>query len=66
MRKIDILNFITDFRKTPNAIKTFDELRSTFAVDELQLQAMLSDLIQLRTIRETEQDGQKAYQVVAK
>jgi len=28
MKKIDILNFITDFRKVPNQIKTLSEIRA--------------------------------------
>ena len=28
MKKIDILNFITNFRKSPNDVKTYNELIS--------------------------------------
>lgn len=66
LRKIDILNFITDFRKSPNDIKTFSQLQSHLDAEEATLKAMLGELIQLRTIRQTEVDGEVAYQVVAK
>ncbi|MGE0772492.1 MAG: hypothetical protein AB7K37_12320 [Cyclobacteriaceae bacterium] len=66
LRKIDILNFITDFRKAPNDIKTFSQLQSHLDAEEATLKAMLGELIQLRTIRQTEVDGEVAYQVVAK
>lgn len=66
LRKIDILNFITDFRKSPNDIKTFSQLQSHLNAEEAALKNMLGELIQLRTIRQTEVDGEEAYQVVAK
>lgn len=66
MRKIDILNFITDFRKAPNNIKTFSELASGLKGEEGQLTTLLDELKQLRSIRETELNGERAYQVIAK
>ncbi len=67
MKKIDILNFITDFRKSPNSIKTYAELVAHLGhSNESALNNMLSELKQLRTIRETEVNGEKAYQVVSK
>ena len=66
MRKIDILNFITDFRKSPNDIKTFSQLQSHLNVEENALKGMLSELVQLRTSRQSEVNGEESYQVVAK
>ena len=67
MKKIDILNFITNFRKSPNDIKTFSEIKQHLgAAEELALINMLEEMKQLRTLREVEKDGQKAYQVTAK
>ena len=67
MRKIDILNYITDFRKSPNEVKTYSQLVAHLGSDnEPTLNAMLSELKQLRTIRETEKNGEKAYQVTSK
>jgi hypothetical protein len=67
MKKIDILNFITDFRKSPNGIKTLAEIRSHLNVNNDQaLVTMLEEMKQLRTLRETEKDGERAFQVTAK
>lgn len=67
IKKIDILNFITDFRKSPNSIKTHTELvRHLGAGNEQTLLSMLSELKQLKTIRESEVNGEKVYQVVTK
>jgi hypothetical protein len=67
IKKIDILNFITDFRKAPNNVKTHAELLAHLGVqNEQTLNAMLSELKQLRTIRESEVNGEKTYQVVTK
>ena len=67
MKKIDILNFITDFRKTPNSIKTYTELVAHLGKDnEPTLNTMLTELKQLRTIRETELNGERAFQVTSK
>ena len=67
MKKIDILNYITDFRKTPNAIKTYSELIAHLGSEnEPVLNTMLSELKQLRTIRETELNGERAFQVMSK
>ena len=67
MKKIDILNFITDFRKQPNSIKTFTEIKAHLNVQQDEaLLAMLDDMKQMRTLREVEKDGQKAFQVAAK
>lgn len=67
MRKIDILNYITDFRKSPNEIKTHAQLVSHLGPENEQtLATMLSELKQLRTIKETELNGEKAYQVTSK
>jgi hypothetical protein len=67
MKKIDILNFITDFRKAPNSVKTYSELVAHLGKDnEPTLNTMLSELKQLRTIREVEVNGERAFQVNAK
>jgi hypothetical protein len=67
MKKIDILNFITSFRKAPNDIKRYDEILSNVGNgDETQLQALLSELKQTRVIKEIESAGGKSYQVVSK
>lgn len=67
MKKIDILNFITDFRKAPNDIKTLSEIRTHLnAQDENGLLRLLEEMKQMRTLRETEKNGEKAYQVTAK
>ena len=67
IKKIDILNFITDFRKSPNSVKTYSEILSHLgAANESTLQTMLAELKQLRTIKETEANGEKTYQVVTK
>jgi hypothetical protein len=67
MKKIDILNFITNFRKSPNDIKTYDELIAHLGPsNETTVRQMLAELQQTRVLRETERNGQKAYQVVTK
>jgi len=67
MKKIDILNFITDFRKSPNDVKTLTEIRSHLkASDDQALVHMLEEMKQLRTLRETEKNGERAFQVAAK
>ena len=67
MKKIDILNFITDFRKTPNAIKGLSEIRAHLGTgDETALLRLLEEMKQMRTLREVEKDGEKAFQVAAK
>ena len=67
MKKIDILNFITNFRKSPNDIKTYSELVSHLgAANEQALSQMLNELLQLKVVRQVEVDGEKAYQVTSK
>jgi hypothetical protein len=67
IKKIDILNFITDFRKSPNNVKTYAELVSHLgAENEQTLNTMLTELKQLRTVKESEVNGEKTYQVVTK
>lgn len=67
MKKIDILNFITDFRKAPNSVKTYTELVNHLGKDnESTLNVMLTELKQLRTIKETELNGERAFQVTSK
>ena len=67
MKKIDILNFITNFRKEPNEIKTHSELLGHLGVtDESVLQMHLSELKQTGVIKEIEHSGERAYQVARK
>lgn len=67
MKKIDILNFITSFRKAPNDIKTYrDVLSHMGAGNEEQLTAFLNELKQTRVIRELDVNGEKAYQVISR
>lgn len=67
MKKIDILNFITDFRKTPNAVRTYSELVSHLGKEnEPAMNAMLNEMKQLRAIKESEVNGERAFQVVSK
>ena len=67
MKKIDILNFITNFRKSPNDVKTYSELLSHLdPSNESILNQLLAELQQTRVLKETQKDGEKAYQVVTK
>jgi hypothetical protein len=67
MKKIDILNFITDFRKSPNSIKTYAELIDHLgSANEPTLNQMLTELQQAKVIRETDANGEKSYQVISR
>jgi hypothetical protein len=67
MKKIDILNFITDFRKAPNDIKTYTDLLAHLGnANEPVINQMLGELEQARVIRSVEKNGQKAFQVIAR
>lgn len=67
MKKIDILNYITSFRKAPNEIKTYNELIAHLGADKSSIiDQMLVELQQSRVIRETERDGERAYQVISR
>jgi hypothetical protein len=67
MKKIDILNYITSFRKQPNDIKTFSEIKTHLNAEQDEvLWVMLEDMKQLRTIREVEKNGERGFQVAAK
>jgi hypothetical protein len=67
MKKIDILNFITDFRKAPNDIKSYSELLTHLGNDkEAALNQLLTELQQTRVLRQTQKNGETAYQVTAK
>jgi hypothetical protein len=67
MKKIDILNFITDFRKSPNDVKTYAQLVGHLgSSNEPQIKAYIAELQQTKVLRETELNGEKAYQVVTK
>jgi hypothetical protein len=67
MRKIDILNFITDNRKAPNDIKTFSSLLNHLGpTNEAVIKQMLGELVQARVVKEVEAKGEKSYQVIAR
>jgi DNA-binding HxlR family transcriptional regulator len=67
MRKIDILNFITDFRKAPNDVKTYTQVLSHLgAAQEQMITQMLTELQEARIIRQTELNGERAFQVIAR
>lgn len=67
MKKVDILNFITDFRKAPNDIKTHSQLVGHLGAEhEAAISSMLAELMAQRVVRLTEKNGEKAYQVIAK
>lgn len=67
MKKIDILNFITDFRKSPNSIKTYRELISHLGTQhESSINVMLDELQKSKVVKQTELNGEKAYQVISR
>lgn len=66
MKKIDILNFITNFRKSPNDIKTYQEILVNSGGDEQKLNELLAELKQTRVLKELDSNGEKSYQVVTK
>ena len=66
MKKIDILNFITNFRKSPNDIKTYQEILANTGGDEQKLNELLAELKQTRVLKEIDLNGGKSYQVVTK
>jgi hypothetical protein len=67
MKKIDILGFITDFRKSPNAIKTYPELIAHFGeANDATLKQLLEELKQTRVLREADSNGQKTFQVIGR
>jgi len=67
MKKVDILNFITDFRKAPNDVKTHSQVIVQFgAENEAAILAMLGDLKAQKVVREVEKGAEKGYQVIAK
>lgn len=66
MKKIDILNFITNFRKLPNDIKTYQEILANTGGDEQKLNELLTELKQTRVLKEIETANGRSYQVVTK
>ena len=66
MKKIDVLNFITNNRKSPNDIKTYKEILSHLGGEESTLNDMLTELKQTRVLKEIESSGEKSFQVVTK
>ena len=67
MKKIDILNFITNFRKSPNDVKTYSQLVAHLGVvNEQTLNQLLAELLQLKVVKQLEVNGEKAFQVTTK
>ncbi|HMJ71174.1 MAG TPA: hypothetical protein VK508_19875 [Cyclobacteriaceae bacterium] len=67
LKKVDILNFITDSRKAPNDIKTHHQLIIHLgAGNEPTIMTMLSELKAQKVVREVDKNGEKAYQVIAR
>lgn len=67
IKKVDILNFITDFRKAPNDIKTHSQLIGHLGSEnEGTVNGMLNELMTQRVVKLTEKNGEKAYQVIAR
>jgi hypothetical protein len=67
MKKIDILNFITDFRKAPNSIKTYrDVVNHLGPQHESSINTMLDELQKAKVVKQTELKGEKAYQVISR
>lgn len=67
VKKIDILNFITSFRKAPNDIKTYQELVVHLGeANSSVLNQYLQELKDAKVVREVEKDGEKAFQVIAR
>lgn len=67
MKKIDILNYITDFRKTPNNTRTHAELLAHLGSErESEIEQLLSELKQTKLVIEGEQDGQRTFRVVVR
>ncbi|HEX8059484.1 MAG TPA: hypothetical protein VF473_01050 [Cyclobacteriaceae bacterium] len=67
IKKVDILNFITDFRKAPNDVKTHVQLLDHVGSEnEATMSTMLQELITQKVVRLTEKNGEKAYQVIAR
>lgn len=67
LKKVDILNFITDFRKAPNDIKTHTQLINHLgAANEPAIATMLSELKAQKVVREVDKNGEKGYQVIAR
>ena len=67
MKKIDILNFITDFRKSPNRIISYPDLLSHLgSANESTINNLLTELQQSKIVKVTELNGEKAYQIISK
>ena len=67
MKKIDILNFITDFRKSPNSIKTYRDIISHLGSQHVSsIDAMLDELQKNKVVKLSELNGEKAYQVISR
>ncbi len=66
MKKIDILNFITNFRKSPNDVKTYQQILDNTGGDAQKLNELLDELKQTRVLKEIVSAEGKSYQVVTK
>ena len=67
IKKVDILNYITDSRKAPNDVKTHAQLVIHLGSEnEGTITTMLQELMAQKVVRLTEKNGEKAYQVIAR
>jgi hypothetical protein len=67
MKKIDILNFITNFRKAPNDIKTHAQLVEHLGIpNEALINQLLAELQQGKVVKETQLNGERAWQVISR
>ena len=67
MKKIDVLNIITDFRKLPNRIMAHHELLNKLgSANESTIETLLTELQQAKVVKVTELNGEKAYQVISR
>ena len=67
MKKVDILNYITSFRKIPNDVKSLSEIKAHLnATSDAALLGMLEEMKQMKTLKEVEKNGERAFQVAAK
>jgi hypothetical protein len=67
MKKIDILNFITNFRKAPNQIvRHHDLINHLGSENEPTVNTLLAELQQAKIVKATELNGEKTYQVISR
>ena len=67
MKKIDILNFITNYRTAPNDIKTHAQLVEHLGIpNEALINQLLAELQQGKVVKETQLNGERAWQVISR